>query len=221
MSLCHIEFICRSDDNYQSKLKDVDWVVVATPNDTHYEIVKNCLWFGKNVFCEKPLTPTYEQSEKLFRLAEMRNVKLYVDDIQNYREYDFEIQENNLIERRKSGGGDIKDILYLLTYHDLYILYKYIKNSHVNDVIPIELENKLQFKVKFDDINIKFIYDLNSEEKEHYINGCSLAGNDNIIPKMLSSVFNGDVDFEYNKEISMFSNKFIDMLNEKLWRSNE
>ena len=34
---CDVKFTCRSKDNYQSKLKDVDWVVVATPNDTHYE----------------------------------------------------------------------------------------------------------------------------------------------------------------------------------------
>ena len=66
-SLCDVRFICRSKDDYESKLKDVDWVVVATPNDTHYEIVKNCLNAGKNVFCEKPLTPTYEQSLEFFK----------------------------------------------------------------------------------------------------------------------------------------------------------
>ena len=65
--ICDVKFVCTSKDEYQSKLKDVDWVVVATPDNTHYEIVKNCLWFGKNVFCEKPLTPTYEQSKKLYK----------------------------------------------------------------------------------------------------------------------------------------------------------
>ena len=47
-----IEFVCRSKDTYLDKLDSVNWVVVATPNDTHYEIVKNCLNAGKNVFCE-------------------------------------------------------------------------------------------------------------------------------------------------------------------------
>ena len=44
-----VEFICRSKDNYYSKLKDVDWVFVATTNQSHYEVVKKCLWAGKNV----------------------------------------------------------------------------------------------------------------------------------------------------------------------------
>ena len=100
-----VEFICRSKDNYYSKLKDVDWVFVATPDNTHYEIVKKCLWAGKNVFCEKPLTPTYEQSKKLFRLAEMKNVKLYVDDVFNYRE-----ETNELFNRYSHNPNHIKSI---------------------------------------------------------------------------------------------------------------
>ena len=213
-----VEFICTSKDNYMSKLDDVDWVVVATPDETHYEIVKKCLWFGKNVFCEKPLTPTYEQSQKLYRLAEMRNVKLYVDDIQNYREYDFTIMENNLIERRKRGGGNIKDILYRLTYHDIYTLYKYIKYSEVYSIAPIDLKNKLHFRVNFNDISVEFLYDLNSKEKEHHINGCSLTGKDDILTMMLDRVFKEDVDFKYNKEISLFTNKLIDQINRELFK---
>ena len=212
-----VKFVCTSKDNYMSKLEDVDWVVVATPDKTHYEIVKKCLWFGKNVFCEKPLTPTYEQSEKLFRLAEMRNVKLYVDDVQNYRKYDFTIMEHNLIERRKSGGGNIKDILYRLTYHDIYTLYKHIKYSEVDTIVPIDLKNKLQFRVNFNDISIEFLYDLNSEEKEHHINGCSLIGEDDILNVMLEKVFKEDVDFEYNKDVSLFTNKLIDQINKELF----
>ena len=115
-----VKFICRSKDTYLEKLNDVDWIVVSTPNDTHYEIVKNCLRRGKNVFCEKPLTLTYKQSEKLYEFARTGNAKLYVDDIQNWRNYDFEMMEYNLLERRKSGGGDIKNILYRLAYHDIY-----------------------------------------------------------------------------------------------------
>ena len=56
-----VEFVCRSKDIYLDKLDSVNWVVIATPNDTHYEIFKNCLNAGKDVFCEKPLTPTYDQ----------------------------------------------------------------------------------------------------------------------------------------------------------------
>ena len=214
---CDVKFTCRSKDTYIDKLDDVDWVVVATPDKTHYEIVKKCLWAGKNVFCEKPLTPTYEQSEKLFRLAEMRNVKLYVDDVQNWRVYDFEILEHNLVERRKSGGGNIKDILYQLTYHDIYFLYEHIKYCEIENIIPIDLDNKLQFKVKFNDISIEFIYDLNYNYVEHYINGCNLRSKEDVLYKMLFNVLNEKVDFNHNKKISLFTNRFIDNLNVELF----
>ena len=82
---CEVKFTCRSKDTYIDRLDEVDWVVVATPNDTHYVIVRNCISAGKNVFCEKPLTPTLEESKELFDLAEKHNVKLYVDDVFNYR----------------------------------------------------------------------------------------------------------------------------------------
>ena len=217
-TFCDVKFTCRSNDTYLDKLDDVDWVIVSTPNDTHYEIVKNCLWAGKNVFCEKPLTLTYEQSEKLFRLAKMRNVKLYVDDIQNYRNYDFEIMEHNLVERRKL-GGNLRDVLYILTYHDLYVLYKYVKHSEIEDIILIDNKSKLHFKIKFNDITIEFIYDLNSKEREHHINGCSLAGDDDILSKMLSDVLNDKVDFDYNEEVSLFTNKMIDKIGSEVWKN--
>ena len=43
----------------------------------------------------------------------------------------------------------------------IYILYKYIKNSEIEDIILIDNKNRLHFKVKFNDITIEFLYDLN------------------------------------------------------------
>ena len=39
---------------------------VATPNITHFKIVKKCLKLKTNVFCEKPLTTTHKSSKELF-----------------------------------------------------------------------------------------------------------------------------------------------------------
>ena len=83
--LSNLKFVCRSKDNYIHQLNSVKWIFIATPNDTHYEIVKTCLASGKNVFCEKPLTLSYKSAKELFGLAERFNVKLYVDDVFNYR----------------------------------------------------------------------------------------------------------------------------------------
>ena len=44
---------------------DVDAVVVATADETHYEIVRASIARGLHVLCEKPLTTTAEQSWQL------------------------------------------------------------------------------------------------------------------------------------------------------------
>jgi len=215
---CDVKFTCRSKDTYLDKLDGVDWVVVSTPNDTHYEIVENCLISHKNVFCEKPLTLTYSQSKKLYRMAEIEGVKLYVDDVQNYRDYDFKISEYNMVERKKGGGGNMQSVLYMLAYHDIYILYEHIKNLDIQDVVLIDSKSKLHFKIKFNKMTIEFLYDINSLKKEHFINGCSMAGEDDILSKMLRGVFGEEADFKYNKKISLFTNRLIDVLNDKLFK---
>ena len=78
-------FVFTSKDDYKPSLHKIDWVIIATPNLTHYSIVKECIKAGKNIFCEKPLTPSFEQSQELFEMAEEYGVKIYVSDIQNYR----------------------------------------------------------------------------------------------------------------------------------------
>lgn len=47
----------------------IDLAVVATPNDSHYAIAKAFLERGISVVCEKPLTPTSQESADLVRIA--------------------------------------------------------------------------------------------------------------------------------------------------------
>ena len=117
-----VEFICTSGDDYNSKLDLADWIFIATPDSTHYEIVKDCLLKRKNVFCEKPLTLSYKQSKELFELSENKNVKLYVDDVFNYRTET--IQLHSQIDKKiKIKVISKSSSLYDHLYHDLYLLY--------------------------------------------------------------------------------------------------
>ena len=52
--------------------ESVDTVYVATPNSLHFEITEAALLANKDVICEKPLTSSYEQAEKLAILAKER-----------------------------------------------------------------------------------------------------------------------------------------------------
>lgn len=57
---------------------DVDLVDIATPNAFHYEIAKAALENGKNVYCEKPLSISAEESKELADLAAKKGVVNYV-----------------------------------------------------------------------------------------------------------------------------------------------
>ena len=48
----------------------IDFLVIATTNETHYAIAKAALKAGINVFCEKPLSLTLREANELGRLAE-------------------------------------------------------------------------------------------------------------------------------------------------------
>jgi predicted dehydrogenase len=58
---------------------DVDIIVIATPVSTHHEIAKAALLAGKHCFIEKPMTSSSAEAEELIRLADERNLKLFVD----------------------------------------------------------------------------------------------------------------------------------------------
>ena len=57
---------------------DIDLVIITTPNQTHYEMVKQAILAGKHVLVEKPLVATACQAKELSELAEQQGVVLYV-----------------------------------------------------------------------------------------------------------------------------------------------
>ena len=59
-------------------------LVIATPAETHYELVKQAFEAGKDVFVEKPLALTYEQGAHLIRLAETYERILMVGHVLEY-----------------------------------------------------------------------------------------------------------------------------------------
>ena len=162
-NICDLKFICTSKDDYESKLKDVEWVVIATPNDTHYNIVRNCILNKKNIFCEKPLTPTTKQSKMLFDYAEMMGVKLYVNDIQNYRNYNFSfnlsnsIIQNNENRKSKQEAHHLGIDFTILESHFLGLKAEFIKNEFINtNTNDTFCDINYQFSYKNIDFNLEW-----------------------------------------------------------------
>ena len=67
----------------------IDAIVIATPINTHYKIIKNALESGKNVFVEKPMTQTTSEADNLIKIAKRKNLSLFVGYIFMYNEYKF------------------------------------------------------------------------------------------------------------------------------------
>jgi scyllo-inositol 2-dehydrogenase (NADP+) len=49
--------------------KEIRLCVIATPNDSHFELARKCLLGGRDVVVDKPFAPTLAESQELVRLA--------------------------------------------------------------------------------------------------------------------------------------------------------
>ena len=60
-------------DRESAREDGIDFVTIATPNSSHYEIAKYFMEKGFHVVCDKPVTMTVEQAEDLNRIAEEKS----------------------------------------------------------------------------------------------------------------------------------------------------
>ena len=63
---------------------DIDAIVVATPTQTHFPILMDCIATGKPIFCEKPLTFTTEEAEKIEAAVAETGIYLQVGFMRRY-----------------------------------------------------------------------------------------------------------------------------------------
>lgn len=76
-----LKYVCNSSSDLGEVWNDssVTAVVIATPNHTHYELIKAALLSGKHVFSEKPLTLRFEECMELGEVARERDLRIVVD----------------------------------------------------------------------------------------------------------------------------------------------
>jgi predicted dehydrogenase len=81
----------------------IDFLSIATPNHTHFEIAKAAVQAGFNVVCDKPMTFNYAQAEELLKLVEESGVVFVVSH--NYTGHPLVRQAREMIL-----GGELGEI---------------------------------------------------------------------------------------------------------------
>lgn len=82
--------------------KEIELVIINTPNNTHYAFAKQALLSGKHVLIEKPAAANVAELKELYTLAISANLKIFV--YQN-RRWDCDFQEvKDVIESKKIGN---------------------------------------------------------------------------------------------------------------------
>jgi predicted dehydrogenase len=79
----------------------VDFVSVATPNHTHFEIAKKAVEAGFNVICDKPMTFDFKQAEELVAKVEKSDVVFAVSH--NYTGYPLVRQAREMVKAGELG----------------------------------------------------------------------------------------------------------------------
>jgi predicted dehydrogenase len=92
---------------------DLDLIVIASPNDSHFPLTAAALRAGKHVVCDKPFTLTLAEAEGLAELARQSETLLSVF---HNRRWDSEV----LATRAVIASGRLGEISLLETHMDRY-----------------------------------------------------------------------------------------------------
>jgi scyllo-inositol 2-dehydrogenase (NADP+) len=96
--------VCHNNIDELFSNKDIDLIIITSPNDTHYQYTKKALNSNCNVLVEKPFVINHQQGIELHNLAKTKNLKLCV--YQNRRwDSDFltikKLMESNILKNIK------------------------------------------------------------------------------------------------------------------------
>ena len=109
--------------------KEINAVIIATPINTHYKLVKKALLSKKHVFVEKPISTNLSEAEELIKIAKKNNLLLFVGHIFIFNEIFKKLIQISNRENithlnflwNKFGTFD-EDIFLNLVSHDLSII---------------------------------------------------------------------------------------------------
>ena len=122
-----IQYVSDSKEIFADK--EINAVIIATPINTHYKLVKKALLSKKHVFVEKPISTNLSEAEELIEIAKKNNLLLFVGHIFIFNEIFKKLIQISNRENithlnflwNKFGTFD-EDIFLNLISHDLSII---------------------------------------------------------------------------------------------------
>ncbi len=116
--------------NTLEEFRRCDKVIVATPTDTHYDVLKKIIYFNLDILCEKPCCKNIKEYLKIYKLASNKENSFFI----GYTEF-----FNPIIDRIKK----IVDKLKIYAIEFIRIGPKptdrYLDPSPIRDLIPHDL----------------------------------------------------------------------------------
>jgi hypothetical protein len=152
------------------QFKFVNWVFIATPPNTHFEIAKIAIKNNANVFLEKPFCSTVLEAYSLFNLAAEYNVKLYIDNVFLFRSElgklpPFNYKKIKFIWHKFGPFNDL--LINDLLYHDLYILYHCIGENQISNLkLNTNKKNELHFSFEYGKTKVIIDYNRSIEKQK-------------------------------------------------------
>lgn len=103
--------------DYKNLIKDkeLDLIVVCTPNASHFSMVKESLKAGKHVIIEKPFTPTAKEADELIKIAK-------------------KVKKNIFVYHNRRWDGDFMTIKKIIDENILGSIYEY--EAHFDRFTP-------------------------------------------------------------------------------------
>ncbi len=101
--------------------KDIDYVLIATPEHWHYQMAVDALDAGKHIYVEKPMTHTTNEAKRLAAKVRGGNLKLQVG-VQGMSDDSYEAAQE-YVKKGVLGDVVIAQIDYSRNYQDDYWAY--------------------------------------------------------------------------------------------------
>jgi len=217
--LSEIIFISNTKKSYKNSFF-IDYCFIASSDSSHFKIAKYFIEKRIPVFCEKPLSRNLEECKKLIKLSKEKKTTIFIDHIENYKKKKLIIKKNNFIVRTRKSNIDIKEVLWKLCYHDLYLLYNYFQKKKLKIKLIYKTKFQIRFVINCHKKNFNFFYDNNCVKKEHYINQTSFVSKKNYLKKMISSLlYEKNQNINENNNQALFCVKTILLIEKTIFKS--